>query len=173
MANVIAITAGIGTGPTPLSAFDHALFEAGIGNDNLVHLSSVIPYGFVPKVQKVDRNDIEKGHRLYVVYASHIASEPGMMVASGLGWVMAQTDPAWGLFVEHIGDTSDDVRRQIADSLGSMIRYRCDDAWGEIESHVLSATCNGDPVCALVAAVYQSTGWVQGLPKNRMFPAVR
>ncbi len=39
----IYLTVGRGDGPTPLAAFDNAMYDAHVGNYNLVHLSSVIP----------------------------------------------------------------------------------------------------------------------------------
>lgn len=39
----IYVTSGIGEGQTNLSAFDAALWDAGIANFNLIKLSSVIP----------------------------------------------------------------------------------------------------------------------------------
>jgi len=158
-ARVIPVTSGVGFGPTPLSAFDHALFEAGIANYNLIPLSSVIPLGHQPRVERVDWNGQEQGHRLYVVLASQQAETKGQSVAAGLGWVMAKTNPVWGLFVEHHGETEEDVRRQIENSLAHMMSYRTDCQWGKIETHIVSAKCSGTPVCALAAAIYQSEPW--------------
>ena len=39
----ITVRTGTGSGRTLLSAFDHALLDAGVANFNLVTLSSVIP----------------------------------------------------------------------------------------------------------------------------------
>jgi len=41
----ILITDGVGTGPTRLAAFDAALQIAGIGDFNLIELSSIVPNG--------------------------------------------------------------------------------------------------------------------------------
>jgi arginine decarboxylase len=38
-------TAGIAEGSTPLNAFDNALLAAGIGNVNLIKVSSILPPG--------------------------------------------------------------------------------------------------------------------------------
>lgn len=39
----VSITSGKSEGPTKLNAFDNALLDAGIGNVNLIPVSSIIP----------------------------------------------------------------------------------------------------------------------------------
>lgn len=159
MNKVIPVTSGTGSGPTLLSAFDHALFEAGIGNFNLIPLSSVIPLDHEPLVQKVDLNAGDQGNRLYVVKAVNDTDRSGQTVAAGLGWVMTESETAWGLFVEHIGATTEDVHTQIEQSLSRMMAYRVDEDWSNIQSHVIEASCNADPVAVVVAAIFQSEDW--------------
>ena len=76
----IRISKGVGSGPTPLSAFDAALYTTGIGNYNLIHLSSVIPPNHEPVIEQVtDNDDISAyGKRLYLVYASASTAERGL-----------------------------------------------------------------------------------------------
>ena len=52
----ITVTCGTGKGATSLSASDTAIFNAGIGNHNLLHLSSVIPADFAPVIEQADYN---------------------------------------------------------------------------------------------------------------------
>ena len=54
MANVIALSGGIGEGATELDAFDAALCDAGVGNYNLVCVSSILP----PKCQVVRLREV-------------------------------------------------------------------------------------------------------------------
>ncbi len=160
----IRITKGTGEGLTPLSAFDAALFAAGVGNYNLIHLSSVIPSGHVPVLKQVDDNDnIERyGERLYLVYATNSTQTPGESVYAGLGWVMTDNPPR-GLFVEHIGATEEEVQQQINDSLTSMVAYR-KETYGPIQSAIIGTTCTDKPACAYVAAVYEHEPWT---PENQ------
>ena len=155
----IAVTGAVGTGPTVLSAFDHALFLCGIGNYNLLHLSSVVPLGHRPIVKDVNHNDIEQGDRLYVVYATQSTQTLGETAAAGLGWCMTKCNPAWGLFVEHTGDSKESVRLQIEASLAHMTSYRDNEEWGDIETHIVEAHCVDRPVCAIATALYQSERW--------------
>ncbi len=157
---IIPITKGTGTGPTPLSAFDAALYAAGVGNYNLIHLSSVIPPNHTPVVQQVTENDQTDvyGKRLYVVYASQTISERGMSAFAGLGWVMTDQEPRRGLFVEHIGHNREEVQRQIEETLTSMVSYRTE-KYGVVQSEIVGIECVDTPVCALVLAYYEHQPW--------------
>ncbi|MBN2459146.1 pyruvoyl-dependent arginine decarboxylase [Candidatus Woesearchaeota archaeon] len=153
----IIITLGIGDGPTELSAFDNALHQAGIANYNLIRLSSVIPAGSEIIDKKIDWNNKEYGHRLYLVYSECSASEPGKEAWAGLGWI-TEEKTGKGLLVEHHGPSEAEVKKQINDSLKRMQEYR-PDKYGKISHKVVGIKCKGKPVCAIVAAVYKSEGW--------------
>lgn len=156
----IRITKGTGSGPTPLSAFDAALYAAGIGNYNLIHLSSVIPPNHIPVLRQVEDNERVDtyGTRLYLVYAAQTISTRGMSAYSGLGWVLTEEDPTRGLFVEHIGHSEQEVQRQIEETLTSMVSYR-KEKYGPINSAITGVECVDKPVCAIVAAVYENEPW--------------
>lgn len=157
---IIPITAGTGEGSTSLAAFDAALYKAGIANHNLIHLSSVIPDNHVPKLYQIDLNsaDGEFGNRLYVVYSSRIETELSAWAWAGLGWVTALKGTSRGLFVEHWGRTRQEVIDQINKTLMHMLSYR-KEKFGPTRTKIVGIRCNGKPVCALVAAVYESQGW--------------
>ncbi|MEX0918541.1 MAG: pyruvoyl-dependent arginine decarboxylase [Candidatus Paceibacterota bacterium] len=154
----IIITDGTGKGSTALSAFDSALFAAGIANYNLIRLSSVIPEGFTPKVEKVDWNSREYGRRLYLVLAQETARKPGDEAWAGLGWVETTVEPTKGLFVEHHGKNESEVADLINRSLTDMVKYRPEE-FGPIKSHIVGTKYEDRPSCALVAALYQVDKW--------------
>lgn len=153
----IYVTTGTGRGSTSLAAFDRALFEAGIGNYNLVVLSSVIPLGSNIVRKQWHAEDLEWGHRLYVVLAEQREDAVGREAWAGLGWVQSERDGR-GLFVEHHGGSLTQVESMIEASLESMCSYR-KERLGPPQVATAGATCTGEPVCALVAAVYESRGW--------------
>ena len=154
----ISITTGRGTGNTELSAFDAALHSAGVANYNLIRLSSVIPIGTVIEINQLDGNARDEfGYRLYLVYAEQRQSQPGMQAWAGIGWV--QTEDGRGLFVEHEGSSEKEVRGLIKNSLTDMVKYRKDYKFGEINYSVCGIRCEDQPVCAFMAAVYQSQSW--------------
>lgn len=153
----IIISSGTGEGNTQLSAFDKALFNSGIANFNLIRLSSVIPPKSDIKIQPFDNNGKEGfGDRLYLVYAEKRESEAGREAWAGIGWVQAKDGR--GLFVEHHGSQQAEVIRMINSSLTDMVKYR-KDKFGEIHYQVVGVRCEDKPVCALVAAVYESEPW--------------
>ena len=157
--DTIPITHGTGTGPTELAAFDDAILKAGIGNYNLIYLSSIIPPGATPKVQKINWNKKEYGDRLYIVCAQQRTSTRGNIAAAGIGWVMSKERPARGMFVEHEGHSEEEVDTQITKTLQRMMKSRDSITWGRIQRKIVSIECKDEPVCALVAAVYQSQKW--------------
>lgn len=153
----IIISSGIGEGNTQLSAFDQALFHSGIANFNLIRLSSVIPPQSVIKVESFDNNGKDEfGNRLYLVYAEKRESEKGREAWAGIGWVQARDGR--GLFVEHNGSQQAEVIRMINSSLTDMVKYRKDE-FGEIHYQVVGVRCEDKPVCAIVAAVYETQAW--------------
>ena len=155
----IRISSGTGRGRTALSAFDAALVGAGVANYNLVRLSSVIPPHSTIVREGADRQIRGGwGDRLYCVYASQVAAEPGEEAWAGVGWVWRDDESGAGLFVEHEGLREADVVRSIELSLEDLAAAR----GGGFRSGGMvttSARCEGDPVCALVVATYETAGW--------------
>lgn len=152
----ITIRTGAGTARTSLAAFDAALLDAGAANFNLVTLSSVIP----PK-SRVRQVDVplggNHGDRLYCVLSSASTEQPGRTVWAGLGWAVDETTTG-GLFVEHHGDTRDEVAGLITASLEDMSINR-GGGYDDVRMAVTSATCVDDPVCALAIATYAVVPW--------------
>src|SRR3989338_9048529 len=116
----IYVTHGVGSGRTEKSAFDEALWSAGVANYNILELSSVIPENVNIKVGKIDRNAVrEHGYKLYAVLAHQVVKEKGREAYAGIGWVQ---DPKTrgGLFVEHHGHSEEEVDTLIRHSLEDM-----------------------------------------------------
>ncbi|MGQ4614408.1 pyruvoyl-dependent arginine decarboxylase [Nocardia sp. R7R-8] len=154
----IEIGAATGSGPTALSAFDAALRDLGVGEANLIRLSSVIPpRATVERTGRV-RTPIPWGDRLYCVYAVRHASGRGSTAAAGIGWALRDDGSGAGLFVEHEADTSDEVAALIHASLADMTRHR-GDCFGPVQLCTVETTCTGDPACALVLAAYHTVPW--------------
>lgn len=155
----IPVVSGVGFGPTKLAAFDAALREAGIGDFNLIMLSSMIPPGstVVPSGGAATPRG-SWGDRLYVVMAQLRVDTRNEEAVAGIGWVQ---DPrtSRGLFVEHIGHTEREVRRDILATLDSLCAGRPQGRFGDPQLVVRSTVCAGEPTCALVAAVFESEPW--------------
>lgn len=152
----IDLTRGVGEAPTVLSAFDMALFDAGIADANLIRLSSSIPPKSIIRIKKHRYGNKEFGSRYYLVYARYDQVTPGKEAWAGIGWM--QREDGAGIFVEHEGETKLKVSALINDSLSSMIKYR-EGNYGKIHIYLSGIKCKNKPVCAFTAAVYQIDGW--------------
>ena len=151
----ISIRTGTGAGRTLLSAFDHALQQAGVADFNLVTLSSVIPPG--SRIRNVN-GTLAGGHGdlLFCVRAEAFAEHPGEIAWAGLGWCVDET--GGGLFVEHHGGSERSVVEQIELSLGDMNANR-GGGYGPVQIALASAHSTGFPVCAVVVAAYRVSTW--------------
>ena len=154
----IRISTGVGVAATQLAAFDAALYEAGIGDYNLLTLSSVIPPGAEVIQKQPDLSSAEWGDRLYVVLAEQSATTVGEEAWAGIGWIQETGGRRRGLFVEHHGSSEAEVEEQIEASLASMQEYR-PETFGPVQSVLRGARCTGRPVSALVAATYEARSW--------------
>jgi arginine decarboxylase len=153
----IKVASAVGAGPTALAAFDAALRSAGVENYNLIPLSSVIPAGAVLERGPVFTPTSEYGHRLYVVMARHEATAVGEEAWAGLGWTQ-ESETGRGLFVEMHGSSKRTVESAIDSTLEAMKQQRPYD-YGKNETEIAGIVSEGDPVCALVIAIYESEGW--------------
>ncbi len=151
----ISIRTSTGTGRTSLSAWDDALWHAGVANFNLIRLSSVIPrqsrLSFTTEPVAG-----EHGDQLYCVYASTLAERPGDVAWAGIGWT--RDADGRGLFVEHSATSEGELDELIQLSLEDMIERR-GGGYGEIHSAKVTAQNEGLPACALAIATYQVSGW--------------
>lgn len=156
----IAVTSGVGTGPTEIAAFDAALREAGVGNFNLITLSSVVPLGSVvtPMATESSVPDGAWGDRLYVVMADCRSSTPAEEVWAGVGWIQEE-DTGRGLLVEHVGHDEDRLVSDINSSLAALGAGRSTIKFGQQRSMIRGTACRDEPVCALVVAVVESAPW--------------
>jgi len=154
----IFITTGKGEGNTKLSAFDQALFKAGIANYNLLPLSSVIPPNVNLKIENINWNNREHGHKLYVVISRIAEDVPGKEVWAGVGWVQVKNEDSRGLFVEHQAESEEKLIELIENSLNDMVVYR-EGEFTKPQYVTCGIKCVDKPVSAIVAAVYKSESW--------------
>ena len=116
-----AMTSGSAEGTTPLNAFDNALLAAGIGNINLVRVSSILP----PDVAVVDLPRLRPGAIVPTAYAAMTGEVPGEVVAAAVGWARP-TDPTKnGVIMEfHDKATRDEAERAIIHMLNEAFTVR-------------------------------------------------
>ena len=155
---IIYVTYGTGEGRTNLAAFDAALWDAGIANHNLIKITSIIPDHTQVICQRIDFNDINYGHKLYVVLAECQEASPGKEAWAGLGWILTSLQGGPGIFVEACGSDGPAVVTEIRETLKDMSSYRRKQ-FGTVQNKIVSIECKDKPVCAVVAAVYRVEGW--------------
>jgi len=140
------ITHGVAEGKTPLNAFDNALLTAGIGNYNLIKVSSIAPKD---AILQVGRPEIPAGALVPAVISSIVSQEPGTPLASCVG--IGFGDDSFGMIMEHACQgTAEEaeaiVRRMIDESFRRRgLRLR--------EVVIRSASCQVDSVACALAAV--------------------
>jgi len=92
------LVAGSGEGGTPLNAFDAALVRAGIGNLNLLRVSSILP----PSTQLAKKMEIPPGSLTPTAYGFITSSQPGQVIAAAIGVGIGGPD-GFGVIMEFEG----------------------------------------------------------------------
>ena len=113
-----ALVSGRAEGATKLNAFDHALLDAGVGNCNLLKVSSILPPGaaFVPEVI------IPPGSLLPIAYGAISLDSPGELIAAAVAVGLSDRD-SYGVIMEYSGRTSKEdaekiIRRMVVHCAG-------------------------------------------------------
>lgn len=96
----VAITSGKAEGPTILNAFDNALLDAGIGDVNLIKVSSIIP----SQTKIVELPYLTPGDMVNCVLSYKSSSNPGDIISAAIA-VASSSD--FGCVVEHGGINQD------------------------------------------------------------------
>lgn len=91
------VNAGHGTGEEELNSFDDALLDAGVGNYNLVRVSSILPIGAHRKKQV----DIEKGNILHAAYAAISSNIDGDIIAAAIAIGVPNNNTDVGVIMEY------------------------------------------------------------------------
>lgn len=104
------LAAGSSEGWTTLNAFDGALLAAGIGDCNIVKMSSILP----PHCKKVDSVKLPGGALVPAAYAAWTDAEPGERIAAGVAVAIPEDPSLPGLIMEHEGrGTRADVEEHV------------------------------------------------------------
>ena len=116
-----AATAGHAEGGTTLNAFDNALLAAGIGNINLVKISSILP----PDVPVIELPKIQPGALIPTAYAAITSETPGEIIAAAVGYAVPDDPAKNGVIMEFHGvGTRAEAERQIHLMLEEAFRVR-------------------------------------------------
>jgi arginine decarboxylase len=115
----VSITSGKAEGPSKLNAFDNALLDAGIGDVNLIKVSSIIPTG----AEIVELPQFPAGKMVNTVLSYVSSSREGDQLCAVI--VVAISDEL-GCVVEHGGINQDPekVKGEALDMVNSMMQIR-------------------------------------------------
>jgi len=91
------LVTGASEGKTPLNAFDRALLVAGIGNTNLIKISSIIP----PGASKIDPIPIPAGVFLPVAYSTLDSNIPGEVISAAVAVALPDDPTLPGVIMEY------------------------------------------------------------------------
>jgi arginine decarboxylase len=117
------LVSGASEGFTPLNAFDGALLSAGIGDTNLVKMSSIVP----PRCQLISPVPLPPGSLVPTAYASISSDIPGEIISSAVAVALPKEPHYPGLIMEYSGrgtkvDIEETVRRMALE--GMKLRMR-------------------------------------------------
>jgi arginine decarboxylase len=114
------VTSGKGINKTSeLNAFDLALLQAGIGEQNLVSVSSVLPLG----IRQVDRTPIARGAITHCVLARHGGGE-GEVISAGIAYGF-RTDGEGGYVAEaHLHGTQKSLKEFLRWRMTEIAHFR-------------------------------------------------
>ena len=88
---------GSAEGYTPLNAFDGALIDAGIGDLNLVKVSSVIP----PGCAEIEPQELLRGALVPVAYSFITSDIPGEIISAAVAVALPEEEKKAGLIMEY------------------------------------------------------------------------
>lgn len=115
--DIYCLVKGTAEGRTPLNAFDNALLEAGVGDTNLVRMSSIVP----PSCEEVSAVSLPGGSLVPIAYASYDSRNPGEIISAAIA-VGIPEDPALpGVIMEHeaalpLDEVEAKVRQMVVDA---------------------------------------------------------
>jgi len=134
----VTLVSGFGVGKTDLTAFDKALLQAGVGNLNLIRVSSILP----PGVRLIDRLDIPPGSLTPAAYGSIVSDQVGTLIAAAIGVGLARSSS--GMIMEYSGTCGLDkaeglVRTMIEEAFAArgleLVEVRVKGAEAQVQEH--------------------------------------
>lgn len=88
---------GSAEGHTPLNSFDNAILNAGIGNTNLVKMSSILP----PSAEEINPVKLPYGALIPIAYAAITNWEVGSMISAAVAVGIPENPELPGLIMEY------------------------------------------------------------------------
>ncbi len=143
------LVAGVGSGSTPLGAFDAALLNAGVGNYNLVRMSSILP----PGVREVDHCALPEGSLIPVAYGSTVQATRGERVTAAIAVAIPEDPQKIGVIMEYAGELSEEEACALVRSMAGEAMARRGIAVKTIRVRSASTRVEDRPTAAFAGAV--------------------
>jgi arginine decarboxylase len=164
----VFLTRGVGIHRQRLSAFEYALRDADIEQQNLVSVSSILPANCELIGRKAGLAMLSPGEITFCVMARAETDEAGRHIAAGIGLARPKEHHCFGMTEAETADYVEDLAAtMLASTLG--IEFNSDAAWDErkrvyemsdliVDSLSITAATegvrNGEWTCAVAAAVF-------------------
>jgi len=107
------LVSGGSDGFTPLNAFDGALLQAGIGNTNIIKMSSILP----PHCEQIPPIALPPGALVPAAYAALTSDVPGEIISAGVAVALPENENQNGLIMEY---SAKGERRRIEEMVRNM-----------------------------------------------------
>lgn len=141
---LVCLASGAAEGDSELTAFDNALRKAGIGDVNLIRVSSIVP----PGAAIAPLPDLPVGALTPAAYAKVVSTVPGRRVAAcvGVGWT-----PRGGVLMEasDVDLTAEEIEERTRAMVEEGMRVR---GLEPFELHLVSAEHTVERIGSAVAA---------------------
>lgn len=96
--NIFALVKGAAEGRTRLNAFDNSLIEAGVGDTNLMRMSSILPPG--AEQRSITDFDLPRGGLIPLAYATIDSTTPGRYISSAIAVGIPEDEEEPGVIME-------------------------------------------------------------------------
>lgn len=142
------LASGSGEASTELNAFDAALMNAGVGDTNLIRMSSILP----PGAQEIKPYQLPKGNFVPLAYGERISDQSGAIISAAVAVGIPEDPQEAGLIMEcsrigEPGPCEQAARRMVEEGMEAIRRRRI------LEIKSISATIQVQRVGAVFAAV--------------------
>ncbi len=119
--NKYFLAAGHSEGMTPLNAFDGALMDAGVGNTNLMRMSSILP----PNSKQIKPFKLPLGALIPIAYAGKTSTQADEIISAGVSVAIPVDKKLNGLIMEYSAPgRKHDIERIVRDMAEEGMRIR-------------------------------------------------
>ncbi|MCL5673177.1 MAG: arginine decarboxylase, pyruvoyl-dependent [Deltaproteobacteria bacterium] len=118
--DIYTMVSGDSEGISKLNAFDIAILNAGVGNTNLIKLSSILPSNakFMSKI------NYSRGSLVPIAYGSIVSDKKNEIIAASVAIAITEED-GFGVIMEYSGICSADEAKAIVSKMAEdAIKYR-------------------------------------------------